>query len=237
MILESAPVTNGMITDLIVEEVNRLRLHESLHKTVDSKQKWDGKLDPSMFYHSETNVGQPFYHTHKYVAYIPLTYGAIKIEFAYRNHAPNTFWYVKFSYHLAHPSSRWQLLYSNRLERGTYSRSIQKTVRKFRKAIADRAKSLVDGIEAWYAESGLNPDKFDFTTYGSTKHDANFAYLVGAVGRVRLISQLHADKAKILGVPSHGERINELANEMLALLMQQRDMAPNFKEATFSETY
>ena len=237
MILESAPVTNDMIAGLIVEEVNKLRLHERLHKTVDSKQKWDGKLDPSMFYHSETNVGHSTYHMHKYVAYIPLTYGAIKIEFAYRNHTPNTFWYVRFSYHLAQPSSRWQLLYRNMLERGTYNYSIQKTVRKFRKAIADRAKSLVDGIEAWYADSGLNPDKFNFATFGSMKHDANFAYLVGAVGRVRLISQLHADKAKILGVPSHGERINELANEMLALLMQQRDMAPNFKEATFSETY
>ncbi len=233
MILETAPVTNDMIADLLVEEVNRLRLHERLHKTVDSKQKWDGKLDPSMFYHSETNVGHPSYHTHKYVAYIPLTYGAIEIEFAYRNHVSDAFWYVRFSYHLAQPSSRWQLLYRNMLERGTYNYSIQKTVRKFRKAIADRAKSLVDGIEAWYADSVLNLAKFN----GSTKHDAYFAYLVGAVGRVRMVSQLHADKAKILGVPSHGERINELANEMLALLMQQRDMAPNFKEATFSETY
>lgn len=237
MILETAPVTNDMIAGLIAEEVNRLRLHESLHKTVDSKQKWDGKLDPSMFYHSELNVGHPTYHTHRYVAYIPLTYGAIKIEFAYRNHDPNTFWYVRFSYHLAQPSSRWQLLYGNRLERGTYNHSIQKTVRKFRKAIADRAKSLVDGIEAWYADSTLNPDKFNVANYSSTKHDAYFAYLVGAVGRVRMVSQLHADRAKILGVPSHGERINELANEMLALLMQQRDMAPNFKEATFSEAY
>ena len=123
------------------------------------------------------------------------------------------------------------------MERETYDHSIQKTVRKFRKAISNKAKSLVDGIEAWYVESGLNPGNFNFTTYGSTPHDANFAYLVGAVGRVRLISQLHADRAKILGVPSHGDRINELANEMLALLLQQRDMAPNFEEATFSETY
>lgn len=229
MILESAPVANDMIADILVEEVNRLRLHESLHKTVDSKQKWDGKLDPSMFYHSESNVGHPTYHTHRYVAYIPLTYGAIKIEFAYRNHSPSSFRYVKFSYHLAELSRQWRFLYGNRLERGVYDYSIQKTVRKFRKAVASRAKSLVDGIEAWYAESDLNPDKFNVATC--------FAYLVGAVGRVRLISQLHADKAKILGVPSHGERINELANEMLALLMQQRDMAPNFKEATFSETY
>lgn len=237
MILETAPVTNDMIAGLLVEEVNRLRLHESLHKTVDSKQKWDGKLDPSMFYHSESYVGHATYHTHKYVAFIPLTYGAIKIEFAYRNHDPNTFWYVRFSYHLAEPSPRWQLLYRNRLERETYDHSIQKTARKFRKAIANKAKSLVDGIEAWYLDSGLNPGKFNFATYGSTKHEANFAYLVGAVGRVRLISQLHADKAKTLGVPSHGDRINELANEMLTLLLQQRDMAANFEEATFSETY
>lgn len=237
MIPESAPVTNDMIADLLVEEVNRLRLHESLHKTVDSKQKWDGKLDPSMFYHSELNVGHPTYHTHRYIAYIPLTYGAIRIEFAYRNHTPSSFRYVRFSYHLAEPSRRWRLIYGNRLERGVYDYSIQKTVRKFRKAVASRAKSLVDGIEAWYAESDLNPDKFDFATYGITKHDADFAYLVGAVGRVRLISQLHADKAKFLGIPSHGDRINELADEMLSLLMQQRDMAPNFKEATFSETF
>ena len=54
---------------------------------------------------------------------------------------------------------------------------------------------------------------------------------------VRLLSQLHADKAKKGGLPSHGERINELANEMLRLLNEQRDMHPNYEASHFSETY
>lgn len=234
MILETAPVTVDMIADLLAEEVNKLKLHESLHKTVDSKKMWNGTIDASKFRKETKSLGS-IYQTNRYTYYIPLTYGALRIDFAYYT-KETKFQYISFSYHLASLSYRWKLLFRDMMERATRDHSIQESVRKFRKAIAGKAKSLVAGIENWYPESGLNPDSgYQFNLGGY--YTGNFEYLVGAVGRVRLMSQLHADKAQKGGLPTHGERINELANEMLRLLNEQRDMHPNYETSRFSETY
>ena len=235
MILETAPVTVDMIAGLLAEEVNKLKLHESLHKTVDSKKLWNGTIDASKF-RKETKNPSSNYQAERYSYYIPLTYGALRIDFAHYT-KEEKFQYISFSYHLASPSYRWQLLFRDRLERETRDHSIQESVRKFRKAIAGKAKSLVAGIEKWYSNSELNPDNFTLGAYYNQPFTGNFASLVGAVGRVRLLSQLHAHKAQKAGLPTHGERINELADEMLRLLTEQRDMHPNYETSHFSETY
>lgn len=181
MILETAPVTIDMIAGLLAEEVNKLKLHESLHKTVDSKKLWNGTIDASKF-RKETKSPGSNYQAERYSYYIPLTYGALRIDFAHYT-KETKFQYICFSYHLASPSYRWQLLFRDRLERETRDHSIQESVRKFRKAIAGKAKSLVAGIENWYLDSGLNPDKFNLGGYYSQPPAGNFEYLVGAVGR------------------------------------------------------
>ncbi len=235
MTITTSAIPNDKIAGLIADEVNRLRLHERLHNTVDKNKLCNGTIDPAGYWHNTNHRYHSGYNLYTY--FIPLTYGALKIQFAFYNKNA-TFHYISFSYHLPSPGFRWQVLYRDRMERETYDHKIQNSERLFRKAIAGKLVGLVDGIEKWYEDSGLNPAKYNLNPgYGASYYNANFEYLVSAVGRVRLVSRIHADKAKAAGLPSHGDRINELANEMLRLLMEQRDMAPNYTEDNFSETY
>jgi hypothetical protein len=234
MILANTPATLDMIVPLIVERVNALNIHERLYNTVDSKKKWDGKLDASQFSDKKTKYGNYECIT----CYVPLTYGALKFEVVLFSGAPTEYRSFTVSYHLPSVATRWHILYRNRLERQSGDSKALDNIKKFTKVVDDKINSLLKGIEDWYAEATINPQNYSKGPYfGNSDYTANFEYLVGAVGRVRMLSQMHADKAKACNIPTHGQRINELADEMLRLLMEQHDTVHNFKEACFSETY
>lgn len=234
----SAPVTNDMVADVIVSTINNMRLHERLHQTVDFTKKWDGTLDATKFRESGIN------NTKIYKYYIPLTYGALVFSFSHYVNSPHLY-YVSFKYILPKCNDRWQWLYRDRLERESYSDNCEKALssgKKFIKLVTDKVNGLMDGIDEWYKTSAIKDLRSSPTNQSNPHHSRShfYGYVFGAAGRLRLLSRAHLDSmtANNHSGTGHAERIDELANELLKLVIEQRDLFPDLDPNQYAdETY
>lgn len=228
MILDSDKVTGTNIHTILRNALVGLQVHEQFYKTVDFNGKWDGMYGVP----TERDVN---YRGTSYSYHIPLTYGAFVVTYIVKDDAVT---YLAFSYVLPKASDSWQMLYKNVIERAFYHDGAKKattTVRAFRKAVKNKIDSLNQGVGDWFDKIVINPENIKNIT---TQNSGNcyLPYLIGAIGRARLLAQLHTDKASASNLPSHGARITELLDEIVGLLKEQQTLAPAFN-CTYDEAF
>lgn len=229
MILETDKVTGANIHAILQETLTKLQVHEQFYKTVDFNRKWDGLYDAPT--KRDTN-----YNGTAYTYHIPLTYGAFVVIYIVKDDAVT---YLTFGYVLPQAADRWQMLYKNSIERAFYRDGAKKattTVRAFRKAVKNKIDSLNQGVGDWFDKVVINPKNLNKNTTTQNSGNCYLPYLIGAIGRARLLAQFHTDKAAASNLPSHGARITGLLDEIVGLLKDQQTLAPVFN-CTYDETF